>query len=176
MKMLRLTITAAMLTAGCATVEVPITNDFSSEEVNWFNSDGENTITGSAFLRTKGGDVKTCAGYDVTLMPYSDYASERMAYIYGNPIEGYRTLGLQRKYTFSNESAEYHKYSKETRCDAQGEFAFYQLPDGDYYVLAGVSWQTGVGAGAELFPEGALLMKRVTVADGKTKKVTLTAN
>lgn len=176
MKILHLTLTTAVLTAGCATIEVPINSSFSSTEVSWFNAEGTNSIEGSAFMRTKGGDVKTCAGYDVTLMPYSNYASERMTYIYGNSEEGYRTLGLQRKYEFSNESAEYHKYSKDTKCDAQGEFEFNDLPDGDYYVIAGVQWQTGAGAGAELFPQGAILMKRVTTANGETQKVTMTAN
>jgi len=176
MKMLHLILTTSLLIAGCTTVEVPINSSFSSKDVSWFNSQGTNTIAGSAFLRTKGGDIKTCAGYDVTLLPYSDYASERMAYIYGNANEGYRTLGLQRKFEFSNESPEYSKHSKTTKCDAQGKFEFNNLPDGDYYVTTGVSWQAGVGAGAELFPEGAMLMKRLTVTGRNTKKVTLTAN
>jgi len=166
-------ITAAVLVTGCATVpatEVPISAPFNKKDVAWFNSTGAGTLEGSAFLRTKGGAVKTCAGYDVQLLPYSAYAAERMRFIYGSDTSGY-LFGPRRAWKFTPDEPEFYKSLKKTVCDANGEFEFDRLPNGDYFVIAKVTWDIG-----NVVDEGGTMMGKVTIANGANEKVTLTAN
>ena len=166
-------ITVAVLVTGCATVpatEVPISAPFNKSDVAWFNGTGAGTLEGSAFLRTKGGAVKTCAGYDVQLLPYSAYAAERMRFIYGSDTSGY-LIGPRRAWKFTPDEPEFYKSLKKAVCDANGEFEFEALPAGDYYIIANVTWDIG-----KVFDEGGKLMQKVSIADGEVKKATLTAN
>ena len=164
---------AALLITGCATVpatEVPISSTFTKSDVAWFSGTGTGKIEGSAFLRTKGGAVKTCAGYDVQLLPYSAYAAERMRFIYGNETKGH-LFGPRRAWKFVPDEPEFYKSLKKAVCDANGEFEFEALPAGDYYIIANVTWDIG-----KVFDEGGKLMQKVPIADGEVKKATLTAN
>ena len=166
-------ITAAVLVAGCATVpatEVPISAPFNKSGVAWFNGTGAGTLAGSAFLLTKGGAVKTCAGYDVQLLPYSDYAAARMRFIYGNDTSG-NLFRPRRAWKFTPDEPEFYKSSKKTVCNADGEFEFDKLPNGDYFVIAKVTWDIG-----KVFDEGGTMMEKVTIANGATETVTMTAN
>ena len=165
--------TAALLIAGCATVpvtEVPLSTTFSKSDVAWFDIAGTSKIEGSAFLRTKGGTVKTCAGYEVELLPYSSYAAERMSFIYGSATNGH-LIGPRRAWTFIPDHPDFYNSFKKVVCNANGEFEFGSLPAGDYFVIAKVTWDI-----EKVFDEGGLLMKKVSVAAGDTQKVTMTAN
>ncbi len=66
---------------------------FNPCEIRWFTEkQGNNTIKGQAFLRTIGGYIRTCAGYDVLLVPFSSYAKERILHLYGNTKRGFRNI------------------------------------------------------------------------------------
>lgn len=166
-------VSGAVLLTGCAIApptEVPISAPFSKSEVAWFERAGESKVEGSAFLRTKGGAVKTCAGYEVQLFPYSAYAAERVSFIYGNETSGH-LFGPRHAWKFIPDDPEYYKVNKQTVCNSKGEFEFENLPAGEYFIIAQVTWDIG-----KVFDEGGLLMKKVTTANGGVKKVTLTAN
>jgi len=166
-------LTTALLVTGCATVpatEVPISATFAKSDVAWFGGTGTGKIEGSAFLRTKGGAVKTCAGYDVQILPYSSYAAERMNFIYGSQTSGH-LIGPRRAWKFIPDEPDFYKSLKKTVCNADGDFEFEDLPAGDYYIIAKVTWDIG-----KVFDEGGTLMKKVSIASGDTQKVTLTAN
>ncbi len=166
-------IVGALMMTGCATVpptDVPISSKFSKTDVAWFDGAGTGTLEGSAFLRTKGGAVKTCAGYEVQLLPYSSYAAERMRFIYGSEASGH-LFGPRRAWKFNPDEPDFYKSVKKTVCNANGEFEYKDLPSGDYYIIAKVTWDIG-----KVFNEGGTLMKKVSVATGGTETVTLTAN
>jgi len=166
-------IAGALLMTACATVpptDVPISATFSKSDVAWFDGTGTSKLEGSAFLRTKGGAVKTCAGYEVQLLPYSSYAAERMKFIYGSETSGHM-FGPRRAWKFNPDEPDFYKSLKKTVCNANGEFEFRDLPAGDYYTIAKVTWDIG-----KVFDEGGTLMRKVSVASNATETVTLTAN
>ena len=58
--------------------------------------------------------------------------------------------------------------AKQTRCDAQGNFAFANVRHGAWFVLTRVQWVVGNNA------QGGALMQEVAVTDGQTIQVLLT--
>lgn len=163
----------AVLMASCATpTPVVITNPFSADDLAWSRGAGPNSIKGSALLRTVGGDVKTCAGLTVTLVPKSPYTTERMIVVYGSD-----TGGISRPNPFSlrpipQPAAELYEFNRETVCDPQGSFTFNSLPNGTYYVVAEVTWGAPTQYGVST--QGGKLMKSVTVRDGQTAEIVIT--
>ena len=97
---------------------------------------GANTITGQAFLRQRGGGVVTCAGATVDLFPQTPYSRERVLNLYGTitqPSQGTRFL--------DDPDPRYLELTRETICDADGNFRFADVPDGEYFVIARVQWE-----------------------------------
>lgn len=167
MKRLTVLLLATSL-AACAGAPVTITSHFNPAEVAWAAGKGANGVSGQAFLRQQGGGVVTCASEEVTLVPASPYATERIMARYGNTSSG------SASFLFSNRLPEpdpsYMKSIRTAHCDAQGNFSFTDLPDGDYYVVTKVVWTVG----NSIFPEGAGLMQKVSLHDGQQPKVILT--
>lgn len=159
--------------AGCATAPEPIAlgTSFNPTEVAWFNAPGNNTIRGNAVLRTVGGEVRTCAGLDARLSPVSTYATERVRALYGNSQSGFNRGSAG----FTATDPAYEEMQRHTRCDSEGRFTFSGLPDGEYYVIALVTWGVPMGYGMTS-RQGGWLMQRVRVAGGETKDIVLTAS
>lgn len=83
------TFVAASALSACATTPpVTLNSTYNSEEVAWAQAQGNNVITGSAVLRTVGGDVKTCAGLKAMLVPAGTYSSELMEKMFGSTTSG----------------------------------------------------------------------------------------
>lgn len=162
--------------SGCASMApspIMLNNTFSREAIAWSLEDGPNTIFGNALLRTVGGDVKTCAGFEVFLIPSSDYSRERLGFIYGPGDTGFMGPG-QGRY-FVPDPVEYDATTRKTTCDAQGNFTFSRIPDGEYFVLAQVSWGAiDGGSYPSIAPQGGLIMQKVMVTGGETKRLVLT--
>ncbi|MCP1220368.1 hypothetical protein NKW45_00705 [Acetobacter orientalis] len=110
-------------------------NAFDPNEVKWSLERGTSTIKGQGFLRTVGGEVRTCAGYPVKLVPYSAYTGE----IYEASISGQLTAGIANKDSASG------AFRKMTQCDAQGNFEFTDLPAGRWFAETIVHWQVPNG-------------------------------
>lgn len=160
--------------SACATTPlqtVPLNNTFDPGAISWAESNGKNTIIGSSLLRTVGGDVKTCAGFDVFLIPFSAYSEERIRTIYGNTVNGYRSAtnltGLPPE-----APAKYAESRRISKCDAQGEFTFPDLPDGSYFVTTTVTW--GVAGQYVVSTQGGNLMKRIDLSGGEIERVVVT--
>lgn len=175
----------AALLAGCAVytegdavsfgrpLPANLSTNLSAGEVAWSKMRGTNSITGQAILRTRGGDVKTCAGLDVSLIPYSDYAAERVAVTYGAGDEGF---GGRERRAFNPDPAAYHDTIRRAICDLQGGFSFNDLPDGRYFVLVEVSWEAVQGGPYPyLSGQGGTMMSRVHVQGGQQRQLILTA-
>jgi hypothetical protein len=87
---------------------------------------GPASLHGQAFLKTVGGDVKTCAGARVLLLPATPYVDELLA-------KAKAGISVQTEPRLI-------AYSRSTICDAQGNFSFAALPAQRWYVLTSVTW------------------------------------
>jgi hypothetical protein len=122
---------------------------------------GTATITGQAFLRTVGGDVKTAAGQVVML----------------NPETSYSDFWYQKSY-LSNQKMEESDprllpYIYQTIADADGRFKFGNVPAGKYFLTTQVVWRVPMAYGV-LVPTGGWISRLVSVEDGKEIEVILT--
>lgn len=163
-KLLLISVATLVLTA-CAPMEIKRLNSyFDPNQAAFINKTGKNTITGSALIRQQGGGTVNCAGSPVTLIPVTEYSSERMTTIYGNTNKGSRFRGTIK---FEPESAEYQSYMKSSLCNAQGFFTFRNLADGEYFVSTRITWTISD------IPQGGVLMQRVSVKNGETAEIVL---
>ncbi|MCW5668119.1 MAG: hypothetical protein KIT86_00570 [Hydrogenophaga sp.] len=166
---MRSVLIAAVILSGCAAPQlatVNIESPFDATQAKLQTQDGLNSIKGSGFLRQRGGGVVTCAGSEVVLIPATYYARERIAHLYG-------TGGINRHRlnpTFVPDPPEYRTFTKKTRCDAQGNFMFERVADGDFFVTTGVHWQVG---GTN---QGGPIMSRARVAGGETINIVISGD
>jgi hypothetical protein len=152
---------AMIACGGCRTVEVGVV--FDPQEAKFINEKGAGRIEGQAFLRQNGGGVVTAAGNTVYLIPATKYARERFAKIYNGQHVTY--LGAK----VENTPPEYMALTRTTIADAQGNFTFEALKDGDYIVQTQVFWRV---AGSAL-PEGGSLYAELQVRGGKAPRAIL---
>lgn len=152
---------------GCTAGPVTLQSRFDPAEVSWFAARGTNAIQGTAILRTERGTVKNCAALPVMLFPDSTYARERLSLLYGSAEHGFNPYTGGRPADFTNDDPRYQATVKTVPCDAHGRFAFTELPDGDYFLVATVTWRE------RGLVEGGSLMQRLHVSTGETKEVLL---
>ena len=123
---------------------------------------GNCRLEGQAFLKTRGGDVKTCAGEKVFLMPYNDYTAEL------------DIAGKQGGYSeASNLDPNIKNYWKVTTCDADGNFEFDNLPVGQWLLFTEVVWEIPTGRYTSSV-QGGDVTKIVQTIENSTQKVYLT--
>jgi len=156
-----------LVISGCVAQREPIQlkSIFNAEQAKKQLEKGNMTLTGEAFLRQRRGTVVTCAGQGVSLIPETEYASERMMHIYGSPYQGYRPAidATYSSITFIPEEPSYHTYTKNTVCDAQGHFKFTNLKKGKYIIIATVVWETADGNYTST--QGGLLMEQINLTE-----------
>lgn len=162
--------------AACAPTprEIILQHSYNPADFAWAEADGTNTVRGSALLRTVGGEVRTCGGLSVQMIPDVPYSRERIMHLYGKLGSGFQPASAAQAggIIFMGESHEYTQVGRRTVCDAQGNFRFENVPDGDWFVVAEVVW--GVPYSGYVSPQGGRLMQQVTVADGETRELILT--
>ena len=159
-----------MLT-GCVAqhYKIPVAEPFNTEEARIALEPGNNTVEGSAvlgaLLRKSAGGAVTCAGMPVHIAPVTAYSKARMTALYDNENFGYNPAlngrRLVEPVNFWMEGA------RKTTCDAQGRFTFENLKDGEYYVSSQIILLV------DTFPDGGVLMKKVSVHGGETKEIVL---
>lgn len=117
---------------------------------------GPATLHGQAFLKTVGGDVKTCAGSRVLLLPATPYVDELLT-----KEKAGITVKADPRLT---------SYTRTTLCDAQGSFSFTGLPVQRWYVVTHVTWGVPAIGESDDQPEtdqqGGELMQAVTLSPG----------
>lgn len=145
---------------------------FSAQDAQWSIGPGTGKIAGSALLRTRGGDVKTCGALTVRLVPSFAYSDDRIRLAYGNTDNG--VLLAYNSRNFAKASPEFDKLVRSTTCDASGNFEFEDLPAGTYYVVAQVYWSIPGPYASQI--EGGFVMQRVDVAADKATKVIVTSH
>ena len=155
------------LTACSGVQEIETTVPFNEAEAAYINKTGKATVSGQAFLKRRDGVVVTCAGAEASLFPVTEYAKQRMTAIYGSENGGYRSAYGKRH--SKADDPKYYEYTRETNCDAEGDFEFKGVANGEYYLTSTVIWQI-----SDYYYEGGVLSKRIVVKNGRSQKVILT--
>lgn len=149
---------------------------FSEKSASYIGRTGKNSISGQGMLKTRGGDVKTSAGSAALLYPKTEYTDEMMQKLFGSNESGinqiFEVRARKYKNTIIDLDSNLEKYVKKTTCDAQGNFDFSGVPNGEYYVVTSVEWE--VPSRYAMGYQGGDLMKRVSVKNGAKERVILT--
>lgn len=157
----------AVALSGCAgQTVIPISRDFHPEEAKRLAEPGPNIISGSALIRQQGGGVVTCAGLPINLIPKTAYATERTQAIWGNSAKGYAPVYAMQM-TFDPNPPGYHEHARHTRCDAQGNFQFSDVADGEFYLVSVITWIVARQA------QGGGMMQAVSVRGGEAIELVL---
>jgi len=143
---------------------------FNIEAVQFVKEPGSATVTGQAFLKVRDGTLKSCAGFNIELLPVAAYSNERILKTYGNNEQG-QILLEQKPPRFTPDVKEYHEMLIKGSCDAKGDFEFRNVAAGDYYVMAFLIWEARPGDAAS--KTGGAVMKRIHVEPGSTNVVRL---
>jgi hypothetical protein len=152
-------ISACLLGCAPTVTKVQTVEKFIAADAQYIMDVGPHTIAGQAFMRTVGGEVRTCAGLEVSLFPVTPYSSERMQVLYGSTSAGFRSANaFAPRLDPGAADPQYMHYSRKTVCDASGRFEFQKAADGSYFVIATVIWSTGQPYSP---PQGGFLMRRV---------------
>ena len=161
----------AVVFVGCVSqhYKIPVTTPFNAEEVKIALEPGKNTVKGSAILgallRRSGGGAVTCAGLPIHIAPVTTYSKARMTALYDNEDFGFNPAlngrRLDEHVNFWMEGA------RATTCDVKGHFTFENLKDGEYYISSQIVLLV------DTFPEGGVLMKKISVRGGETKEIVL---
>jgi hypothetical protein len=160
MKGALLVVIPGIVLAGCATPPPQMSTRFDPETASVCDGTGSAVITGQAFLRTRGGDVRYASGEAVVLMPAMPYTRElvQMQILYGS---GPKTRDSR---LFS--------HTRIAQADAEGEFEFSGLPACTYIVRSQVYWDVPTGYTSQR--QGGVVAKEVTVTEGQAVKAILT--
>jgi hypothetical protein len=162
--------------AGCvvyqpvATRPIPMTNAFDPKEAQHMLRRGTNTVKGSAHIRREGGDLATCAGMEVALIPATEYAVERTRIQYNSGYVGYLPAvapsASNPRPTPATTDPEYVQISRTVTCDAKGDFTFQDVAEGSFFIITSVVWRDGFNT------HGGTLMRRVDL-EGRNLTVQL---
>ncbi len=168
---------SCFLFTGCAGFEpTPVTlhNTMTLEEgLAWQDATGNNSIRGSALLRTSEGKVASCAGFKVTLIPATAYSTERIQHTFGSVENGFRGLYAE-DFAFSPDPQGYYSSWRTASCDAEGIFWFENLPEGTYYLTSFIEWTEKAKSSKEFDKRyGGTLMQRVKLQGDKRHRVVL---
>lgn len=145
--------------AGCAQPPQPPYQrqaQFIESEYLSYAGKGTGRLSGQAFTKTRGGDVKFAAGNTIYLNPVTTYSKEWFA----NGIKANRNM--------SPPDERAREYRREAIADGNGNFEFSDLPAGDYYVATGIFWEVPSGQGLQR--TGSNVGEKVTIKDGETTK------
>ena len=147
---------AALVSVSCVTPQ-PLQAQFSESEFAPYGGDGSSTVTGQAFLKTRGGEVRFGAGNEVVMVPVTSYTTE----IFERSI-----LGGQQ---ILRPDPRYFAYRRTTTADGNGNFEIRNVPAGEYYLSCVITWEVPGPYGLQ--PTGGTAYGRVKVGLGETVKV-----
>ena len=145
---------------GCAAPPQVARVPFSEAEYAALPKAGTGTVTGQAFLTTRGGEVRVAAGREISLNPVTSYSRQW----YQVQYQGGRQLSAFDPRIIN------HIITKVA--NAQGNFTFKNVPPGDYFITTEVTWSVVVSG--LVTTTGGVIAKPITVRDGQETEVILT--
>ena len=141
---------------------------------------GDNTISGSAFLKMDNGSIATAAGRTVHLYPVNAYSTEWASHWFRSTQRGYHEAYMDAP-QFTDIPQEFYELQKTTVADAKGEFSFKKLADGEYFVMVDIIWTVRGERYNEYgnlvsdnYKTGGTLCKKVNVSGGEVQEIILT--
>lgn len=153
---------AGAVMAGCVERK-PATVAFSSEEAAFIKKGGTGVITGHAFRTKPSGVVVNAAGQVVRLIPATAFARERFANFYGKG-----KYVPHAAYPREDEvDPAYSEYTRTTKAESNGRFAFDKVAPGTYFLTTQVIW----GDEAAFSREGGSVYDSVTLTGQETEPV-----
>lgn len=123
---------AAFKQSTIQTVNLP--TPFDPEQAAFILEQGSATITGTSTIKDSVGEVITCAGNNVYLVPVNEYSRERFTYLFGGSAKGFSPDEVIRKIKFKPDPPEFRKYMRVGTCNYIGQFSFKNVPAGRYYI------------------------------------------
>jgi hypothetical protein len=158
----RASILGSILAAAAVAAEpVKLDSKFDIDAVRFVKQTGTSTVSGKASLKLADGTVKSCAGFNIELLPVAAYSKERIVRTYGNDEHG-QILMEQNPPKFTPDAPEYHDMLIKGACDLRGEFSFSNVPAGDYFVIALIIWDDASSPTPR--KTGGGVMKRIRVS------------
>lgn len=153
---------AGALMAGCVERK-PATVAFSAEEAAFIKKPGTGVIVGHAFRTKPSGVVVNAAGQVVRLVPATAFARERFANFYGKG-----KYVPHAAYPREDEvDPAYSEYTRTTKAESNGRFAFDKVAPGSYFLTTQVIW----GDEAAFSREGGSVYDSVTLTGKETEPV-----
>jgi hypothetical protein len=165
---------ASVAVFGCGSRPPIILPPLDESEYRSFAAPGTAKITGSAFLVTKGGDIKRGAARQVFLIPETSFLTARVK----ATDDWYPTFDwLGFSGTDSETIAKAWGHTRITVADVDGKFAFTKVPAGKYLIETQLFWQyPSCGMfGCKTADTGAVLRKHVEVTENAVIELQLTS-
>ena len=126
---------------------------------------GTGQMTGQAFLKTRGGEVRVGAGNLISLFPDDAWTQRAIALMKaGSPFE--KLPAASRDYIA--------QAIRTTQADAQGNFEFKNLPAGKYRLHTLIYWEVSSGYRYSMRTTGGEVETVVHLKDGESMRIMLT--
>lgn len=175
-------IAIAAFAAGCVTPPRQLTTPqaatpqptipFDESALQPFAVKGTSNITGQAFLKTAGGEVRYGAGDNVLLIPVTPYTTEKIQAFVGVEGEGSSIVAGIGLLSLQGDDR-MQKYIRTVVGDGSGNFEFQDIPAGDYYIVCPIYWNVPSEYGG-MEQTGGVANAKTHVGDGETLKVVVT--
>ena len=154
---------AAVTLSACVPATPRISRmPFPEQEYKALPKVGTAIVRGQAFLKTRGGDVKTAAGSEVFLNPVTSYS-----------LEWYELSYLTNRLANAADPRLWEYVPKQI-ADGSGRFTFKNVAPGEYFVTSKITWEAATGYQGALQLQGGVVSKRVSVKDGDDIEVIVT--
>ncbi|HEY3812460.1 MAG TPA: hypothetical protein VGL66_04485 [Caulobacteraceae bacterium] len=133
---------------------------YDARDFAWSNGQGQNSIVGRVALHTKTAGAFTCAGGSVAITPQTPFSAARTMRLYGSDQHAVASVDTVRERSAGQAAPPYTSFVRSATCGDDGRFAFHDLPDGAWFLIARAKPAHGDAA--------MVIMQRVETRDGKT--------
>ena len=170
--------TFAVITAcGSTPPKQPVATyeKYNPQDAAWAHSQGNETVTGSAMVRLKNGDVMHCGALEVALIPVTPYTAERARILY----EGQEKRVISHRGDAFSSGPDLPVLSEnkavddaiKSACDADGDFEFHDIVPGTYYLHTTATQSRYVGSDnmfiSSNVDEAVWWMKKIEVKENR---------
>lgn len=130
----------AIMISACASAGPPVApqSQFNEAEYAPFKVDGTATISGQAFLKTQGGEVRHAAGNLIFLLPSTAYTRDWVNLQVNNSATEWKKKIAEMDQRIA-------PYVRRVIGDSEGRFVFENVPAGNYIVYSDIHWRAGYG-------------------------------
>ena len=126
---------------------------FNADEAAYILQRGQTQVTGQAWLLEPSGNIREGALATVELIPETAYSKRYMVRMFGKRRVARRIAARDEDF------GAFQRYLRRTTTGHDGSFNFANVPAGNYYVVASLSWPRP----GQHFPESAHVYQRIAV-------------